>query len=113
MRSKHGGKANDDTPEAGHANNQNPKVAVRPPNAGLRPREYLTVDEVEELLKAAKSGRYGHRDATLISVAFRHGLRAVEIAGLQWAQVEFGRNPVLHVPPRQERDDSVHPLQGR
>ena len=52
----------------------------RPRNAELRPREYLTVAEVERLMKAAKSGRYGHRDATLILIAFRHGLRAVEIA---------------------------------
>ena len=77
--------------------NLNRRVAVRRPNAELRPREYLTVAEVERLMKAAKSGRYGHRDATLILVAFRHGLRAVEIAGLEWSQVEFGRNAALHV----------------
>ena len=77
--------------------NVNRRVAVRPPNAELRPREYLTVAEVERLIKAAKSGRYGHRDATLILIAFRHGLRAIEIAGLQWSQVEFGRNAALHV----------------
>jgi integrase len=63
-------------------------VAIRPANAELRPREYLTVAKVEALIKAAKAGRHGHRDATLILVAFRHGLRAAEIAGL----VEFSRN---------------------
>jgi type 1 fimbriae regulatory protein FimB/type 1 fimbriae regulatory protein FimE len=61
----------------------------------LRPREYLTVAEVEAMVKAAKAGRHGDRDATLILIAFRNGLRAVEIAGLEWSQVEFGLNAVL------------------
>jgi type 1 fimbriae regulatory protein FimB/type 1 fimbriae regulatory protein FimE len=59
----------------------------RPKNAELRAREYLTPDEVERLMKAARDGhgRYAHRDATLIMVAFRHGLRATEIADLEWS----------------------------
>ena len=51
----------------------------RPPNAELRTREYLTPAEVEKLIKEARQGRYGHRHATLILLAFRHGLRASEI----------------------------------
>jgi hypothetical protein len=40
-------------------------------------RRYLTEREVERLMDCAcKYGRYGHRDATMILVAFRHGLRA-------------------------------------
>jgi hypothetical protein len=35
-------------------------------------REYLTEAEVDRLMKAAKDGRYGQRDATLILIAFRH-----------------------------------------
>ena len=54
-------------------------VPVRPPNSELRSREYLTPAEVERLTKAARNGRYGHRDATLILIAFRDGLRAVVI----------------------------------
>ncbi len=87
-------------------------VGVRPPNAELRPREYLTEAEVEAMIKAAKAGRHGHRDATLILVAFRNGLRAAEIAGLQWSQVEFGRNACLHVRRVKNGTPSVHPLQG-
>ena len=87
-------------------------VPSRPRNAELRPREYLTVAEVERLMKAAKSGRYGHRDATLILIAFRHGLRATEIANLQWSQVEFDRNAALHVTRAKNGTPSVHPLQG-
>ena len=48
----------------------------RATNASLRTREYVTPAEAEKLAKAARSGRYGHRDATLILIAFRHGLRA-------------------------------------
>src|SRR4029077_21278714 len=73
------------------------KVPSRRPNAEMRTREYLTPHEVEKLIVAAKLGRHGHRDATLVLVAFRHGLRAVEVADLEWSQVEWGRNPALHV----------------
>jgi hypothetical protein len=37
-------------------------VPVRPANARLRTREYLTPKEVERLIKTARNGRYGHRD---------------------------------------------------
>src|SRR5262245_54403226 len=47
----------------------------RKPNAELRSREYLTDAEVAKLTEAAKGNRYGHRDATVILVAYRHGLR--------------------------------------
>ena len=45
----------------------------RPPNADLRTREYLTEGEVERLMKVATRNRWGHRDATMILVAYRHG----------------------------------------
>ncbi|MGC2075817.1 MAG: tyrosine-type recombinase/integrase [Xanthobacteraceae bacterium] len=86
---------------------------TRVPNAELRTREYLTPAEVERLIKAAKAGgRYSHRDATLIMVAFRHGLRASEIADLEWSQVEFGRNATLHVRRAKNGKPGAHPLDG-
>ena len=48
------------------------KVPIRRPNADMRSREYLTPAEVEKLIAAARLGRHGHRDATLILMAFRH-----------------------------------------
>ncbi|MFZ2079753.1 MAG: hypothetical protein WAV38_24520 [Xanthobacteraceae bacterium] len=36
----------------------------RPKNGALRTREHLTVDEVERLIEAAKTNRYGHRDGS-------------------------------------------------
>jgi integrase len=55
-----------------------------------RIREYLTGKEVEKLMEAArKSSRYGHRHATTILIAYRHGLRASDVCDLQWHQVEL------------------------
>ena len=39
-------------------------VPIRPSNADLKSREYLTPAEIEKLVKAAKEGRWGLRDAT-------------------------------------------------
>jgi integrase len=55
----------------------------RKPNAELRTREHLTEDEVDRLIAAAKSKRWGHRNATMILVAFRHGLRVSELVDLR------------------------------
>src|SRR5215813_5801150 len=60
-------------------------------------RRYLTEREVERLMDCArKHGRYGHRDATMILVAYRHGLRASEVCDLQWQQIELSQGR-LHV----------------
>jgi site-specific recombinase XerD len=34
-------------------------------------------------MKAATRNRWGHRDATMILVAYRHGLRASEVVDLR------------------------------
>ena len=39
-----------------------------------RPREYLTEREIEKLMDAAGGNRWGHRDATAVLLAYRHGL---------------------------------------
>ena len=83
----------------------------RLPNAELRTREYLTDDEVDRLTEAAKGNRHGHRDATMVLVAYRHGLRAVELADLRWDQVEFG-TATLHVRRVKRGTPSTHPILG-
>ena len=45
-------------------------------------------------------------------VAFRHGLRASEIADLEWSQVEFGRNATFHVRRAKNGKPGAHPLEG-
>jgi len=83
----------------------------RRPNAELRPREYLTEAEVERLMKAAGKNRNGHRDATMVLLAYRHGLRASELVDLRWDQVDFNR-AVLHVRRVKQGTPATHPLTG-
>ena len=83
----------------------------RLPNASYRTREYLTVGEVGRLMKAAGGNRHGHRDATMILLAFRHGLRASELCSLRWDQVELAHGR-LHVSRVKNGVASVHPLTG-
>jgi integrase len=84
---------------------------TRPPNADLRTREYLTDTEVEALLEAAKGNRHGHRDATMVLVAYRHGLRASELVDLRWDQVDFA-TATLHVRRVKQGTPSTHPILG-
>jgi site-specific recombinase XerD len=84
----------------------------RRPNRELRTREHLTPDEVDRLLGAAKGNRWGHRDSTMILLAYRHGLRASELVDLRWDQVDFTR-AVLHVRRVKSGTPSSHPLTGR
>ena len=83
----------------------------RAKNRELRTREYLTEHEVEVLMAAARQNRYGHRDATMILIAFRHGLRVSELIDLRWDQVDFNR-AVLHIRRVKHGTPSVHPLSG-
>ncbi len=83
----------------------------RVPNADLRTREYLTEAEVERLMEAAKGNRWGHRDAAIILVAYRHGLRASELVDLRWDQVDFG-TATLHVRRVKQGTPSTHPILG-
>jgi type 1 fimbriae regulatory protein FimB/type 1 fimbriae regulatory protein FimE len=83
----------------------------RAKNADLRTREYLIAHEIEALVAAARQNRYGHRDATMILIAFRHGLRASEAIDLRWDQVDFDRAS-LHVRRSKGGTPSVHPLSG-
>jgi integrase len=85
--------------------------ARRRPNAELRTREYLTEAEVERLMTAAKENRWGHRDATMLLVAYRHGLRASELVDLRWNQVEF-KTASLHVRRAKQGSPSTHPILG-
>ena len=83
----------------------------RRPNAELRTREHLTQAEVEQLIEAAKANRHGHRDATMLLLAFRHGLRASEVCDFRWDQVDFNA-AVLHVRRVKSGTPSTHPLRG-
>jgi integrase len=93
-----------------------PKVRKVPPrkprNSTVRAREYLTEGEIERLVKAAGANRYGHRDATMILVAFRHGLRTAELTQLRWEAIDFDRGE-LAVARVKGGKSATHPLTGR
>jgi integrase len=45
---------------------------------------------------AQRLGRHGHRDATMILLAYRHGLRVSELVSLRREQLDL-RQGLLHV----------------
>jgi integrase len=81
-------------------------------NRELRTREHLTPSEVERLIEASKGNRQGHRDSTMILLAYRHGLRASELVDLRWDQVDFNQG-VLHVRRAKNGTPATHPLTGK
>jgi len=83
----------------------------RPKNAEVRTREYLTPAEVERMLEAAKLNRWGHRDATMLLVAYRHGFRASEVVDLRWEQIDFN-TATLHVRRLKKGSPAAHPILG-
>jgi integrase len=84
---------------------------LRRPNRELRPREHLTEREIDKLIAAAKGNRWGLRDSTMVLIAFRHGLRASELCGLQWSDVEF-ETGTLHLRRAKGGTTATHPLLG-
>jgi type 1 fimbriae regulatory protein FimE len=85
-------------------------VTVRRPSS--RPREYLTEREVEKLIDAASENRWGHRDATAILIAYRHGLRFSELVTLRWDDFDLNAGK-LHVRRSKDGQVGVHPVGGR
>jgi len=88
------------------------KPPPRRPNSEVRSREYLTDGEVARLITAAGFNRHGHRDATMVLLAYRHGLRAVELVTLRWDAIDF-KHGRIHVRRAKQGSEAVHPLSGR
>lgn len=85
---------------------------LKKPNAERRSREHLSPAEVEKLIAAARRlGRHGLRDAAMILLAYRHGLRVSELVALRQEQVDL-RQGILHVRRRKHGLPSTHPLRG-
>ncbi|MCY7275418.1 MAG: tyrosine-type recombinase/integrase [Phormidesmis sp. CAN_BIN44] len=83
----------------------------RLPNEKLRSREHLLTSEVDALLEAAKEqSRYRDRDYALILMMFRHGLRAVEAAMLEWKDIDLSRNSI-YIRRVKGSQSGVHPLE--
>lgn len=88
------------------------KLPRKPKNKDVRTREYLTKAEVDKLIDVArKTGRHGHRDATLILIAYRHGLRVSELVSLRCDQIDLSQG-LLHVHRVKNGTPTTHPLRG-
>lgn len=89
---------------------------MKPPkklkNVERRAREYLTPVEIDQLIAAAKSvGRHKIRDATMILIAYRHGLRVSELISLRWSQIDL-KQGLIHVIRCKNGISTSHPLFG-
>lgn len=81
-------------------------------NLEQRTREHLFPHEVAAMIKAAKQvGRHGHRDSTLILLAYRHGLRVSELVTLRWEQMNF-TGGTIYINRIKHGVSSTHPLRG-
>jgi type 1 fimbriae regulatory protein FimB/type 1 fimbriae regulatory protein FimE len=87
---------------------QSPTVDGQTPNCEP---VYTSRRKRTALIEAARKDRYGHRDATMILIAYRHGLRARELVNLRWEQVDL-RAARLHVSRVKNGTPSTHPLTG-
>lgn len=85
---------------------------IKPLNEDRRVREHLLPDEIERLIRACKGTRSSQRNALLILLMYRHGLRVGEASALQWAQLDLEAN-VLYVRRAKNGVPSTHPLSAR
>src|SRR5262249_41288786 len=89
----------------------NSQAYPAPPMLTYAPAKYLTEAGVERLMNAARKNRWGHRDATMVFVAYRHGLRASELVDLRWEQVDF-KTANMHVRRVKQGTPSTYPILG-
>jgi integrase len=91
---------------------QSAPLPRRKPNAEYRSREHLTEREVGPLIEAMKGSRWGHRDTTMVLIAFRHGLLASELVDLRWDQVDL-EHALRHVRRLKNGSPATHRLTGK
>jgi site-specific recombinase XerD len=83
-----------------------------PKRTHIREREYLRPSEVNAIQRAARQiGRHGTRDAAMILLMFRHGLRTAELVALKWLQIDLVGG-YIEVRRAKHGHDSIHPLRS-
>ena len=76
-------------------------------------REYLRPDEVDAMVQAARNqGDIPVRDAAIILLMFRHGLRTAELMALRWPHVDLNAG-YLDVHRAKRGHHAKHPLRAR
>jgi integrase len=86
--------------------------AARHSQPACRIRQIQRVHRFAKIIEAAKANRYGYRDALMVLLAYRHGLRAAEVVDLRWEQVDF-KTASLHIRRAKNGTPATHPLSGR
>jgi type 1 fimbriae regulatory protein FimE len=111
-RKQGNGRSSPAGPNANWSKRRDPPL-LRQLNQTSRAREYLTADEVERMILAARQvgGRVASLDALLIVMAYRHSLRASELTALRWDQVDL-KAGTLQVARLKHGSPSTHPLRG-
>ena len=71
-------------------------------------RAYLTEGEVEQIIRATRN----RRDALMVLMGYRHGLRVSELVRLQWRQLDLETGH-FRVHRAKHGEDAIHPLSGR
>jgi len=73
--------------------------------------DFLTIDEIETLERAVKKNRHSKRDALALRMAYRHGLRASEVSGMEWHDIDLAKGTIL-VRRSKRGVDGTHHLDG-
>jgi site-specific recombinase XerD len=76
-----------------------------------KPKNFLTEAEVERFLQAAKAGRHGVRDHSMMLLTYRHGLRETELCRLTVAALDL-ESARLWVERLKGSLSTHHPLDG-
>ena len=64
------------------------------------------------MIRAARQvGRHGVRDAAIILLMFRHGLRSAELVALKWSQVDL-KQGYIEIHRVKHGHNSIHPLRS-
>lgn len=76
-----------------------------------RPKNFLTEAEIASFLKAARRGRHGVRNYSMILLAYRHGLRVSELINIRMADLDLDTGH-LFVRRLKGSLSTNHPLDG-
>jgi type 1 fimbriae regulatory protein FimB len=77
----------------------------------VRPRDFLSLSEIEQLIVGAKASRYPERNQLLVLMLFRHGLRVSEALELRWDHLNL-REARMWVERLKGSLSTEHPIAG-